>query len=588
MVRIRILDEATANQIAAGEVVERPAAVVKELVENALDAGAKQVRISISGSGLASISVADDGSGMSPQEARLAVLRHATSKISSLSDLAYVRTLGFRGEALPSIASVSRMRITTRRSEDLAGTELMLHGGKTVGDRETGCPSGTEVRVDELFYNTPARLKFLKSETAESAKITETVQRLALAWPEVSFSYQVNGRKQLVTAGNGNYGDVLAAVFGRELGCRFLPVSWQGPLLSLHGFLSRPDLLRANRNLQYFYVNRRPVRSPLLSDALQTGYLTLLPRNRFPAAVIFLEIDPSEVDVNVHPAKQEVRFSRGQEIYRHFLSGVRHALRHAESVEHSRLTQTRDPVYRQDIGSPTSDIRHPASVCERPQQETIFQLREAAPAEKTAPPPGVPDTSRSPGNSIPDLSIIGQLAAKYLLAQSGAGDLYLVDQHAAHERILYNSYAREIQNGRVPVQEVIPQTVELDPQSAAALNASLKIFAGVGLTFAPFGHNTFILRTVPLFFRHSLTRDDIIALVEAASENCEATVLLGEVLKLMACKGAIRAGQPLSREEMAGLINSLAETEQPFTCPHGRPTVMSLSAAELATRFRRR
>jgi DNA mismatch repair protein MutL len=581
MVRIRILDEATANQIAAGEVVERPAAVVKELVENALDAGAKQVRISISGSGLASISVADDGSGMSPQEARLAVLRHATSKISSLSDLAYVRTLGFRGEALPSIASVSRMRITTRRSEDLAGTELMLYGGKTVGDRETGCPSGTEVRVDELFYNTPARLKFLKSETAESAKITETVQRLALAWPEVSFSYQVNGRKQLVTAGNGKYGDVLVAVFGRELGCRFLPVSWQGSLLSLHGFLSRPDLLRANRNLQYFYVNRRPVRSPLLSDALQTGYLTLLPRNRFPAAVIFLEIDPSEVDVNVHPAKQEVRFSRGQEIYRHFLSGVRHALRQAESLEPRTLSPARDPVYQLDVAPLTS-------VCERPQQETIFQLREAAPAEKTVPLPGVPDTSYSPGNSIPNLSIIGQLAAKYLLAQSGAGDLYLVDQHAAHERILYNYYAREIQKGQVPVQEVIPQTVELDPQSAAALNASLKIFAGVGLTFAPFGHNTFILRAVPLFFRHSLTRDDIIALVEAASENCEATVLLGEVLKLMACKGAIRAGQPLSREEMAGLINSLAETEQPFTCPHGRPTVMSLSAAELATRFRRR
>jgi DNA mismatch repair protein MutL len=588
MVRIKVLDEATANQIAAGEVVERPAAVVKELVENALDAGAKQVRISISGSGLATISVADDGSGMSPQEARLAILRHATSKIDSAADLASIRTLGFRGEALPSIASVSRMRITTRRAEDLAGTELVLHAGKIVSDSVTGSPRGTEIRVEELFYNTPARLKFLKSETAESAKITEIVQRLALAWPEVSFSYRVNGREQLVTAGNGEYGDVLAAVLGRALSRQFLPLSWQGTLVSLQGYLSRPALARANRNLQYFYINRRPVRSPLLSDALQTGYLTLLPRNRFPAAVIFLKTDPAEVDVNVHPAKQEVRFSHAQEIYRQFLSGVRQALRQAESAEHSLMTQTSGPVYRQHVGSPASGLRPPASVCERPRQETIYQLRETSPVEKSAEPPGDLTIPCSHKNIFAGLIPIGQLAATYLLAQSAAGDLYLVDQHAAHERVLYNSFAGEIQEGRLAVQEIIPQTIELDPQSAAALSSALKIFAAIGLTFVPFGYNTFILRTVPLFFRHGLTRDDILALVQAASENSEGTQLLGEALKMMACKAAIRAGQPLSREEMAGLLSSLAETEQPLTCPHGRPTVMSLSAAGLAAHFRRR
>jgi DNA mismatch repair protein MutL len=588
MVRIKVLDEATANLIAAGEVVERPAAVVKELVENALDAGAKQVRISISGSGLASISVADDGLGMSPQEARLAILRHATSKIDSAADLVSIRTLGFRGEALPSIASVSRMRITTRRAEDLAGTELVLHAGKIVSDSVTGCPHGTEIRVEELFYNTPARLKFLKSETAESAKITEIVQRLALAWPEVSFSYRVNGREQLVTAGNGEYGDVLAAVLGRALSRQFLPLSWQGTLVSLHGFLSRPALARANRNLQYFYINRRPVRSPLLSDALLTGYLTLLPRNRFPAAVIFLETDPAEVDVNVHPAKQEVRFSHAQEIYRQFLSGVRQALRQAESAEHSRLTQTRDPVYRQDAGSPPSALSPPASVYERPRQETIYRLWETASVEKSAETPGDLTFPCSHENIFAGLIPIGQLAATYLLAQSAAGDLYLVDQHAAHERVLYNSFAGEIQEGRLAVQEVVPQTFELDPRSAAALSSALKIFAGVGLSFDPFGHNTFILRTVPLFLSHSLTGEDIMALVQAASENSEATELLGEVLKVMACKAAIKAGQPLSREEMAGLINVLAKTSQPFTCPHGRPTVITLSAAELDSRFRRR
>jgi len=573
MDRVRILDEVTANQIAAGEVVERPAAVVKELVENSLDAGARQVRITVSGSGLASISVADDGTGMSPQDARLATLRHATSKIDCLADLANVATLGFRGEALPSIASVSRMRIITRRAEDLAGTELVLHGGKTVSDRETGCAPGTEVRVDELFYNTPARLKFLKSEATEAARITGTVQRLALCWPEVSFSLRVNGREQLVTSGNGQHLDVLAAVLGRALARQLLPLSWKGPILSLHGFLSAPNQARANRNLQFFSVNRRPVRSPLLSDALQTGYLTLLPRNRFPAAVVFLETDPSEVDVNVHPAKQEVRFSRGQEIYRQFLSVVRQTVRQAEAGRPSALAEPAAAFY--------------PSFSAGQRQETIFPLQEFALAEKTAPPAGVISAPSSPA-CLPNLSPIGQLAAKYLLAGSENGDLYLVDQHAAHERIMYNSFAREIQDGRLAVQEVIPQAIELDSQSAAALGGALKIFAAAGLTFAPFGHNSFILRTVPLFFRHGLTRDDILALVQTASENSEPTILLGEVLKIMACKAAISAGQTLTREEMAALLNGLAETEQPSTCPHGRPTVISLTAAELAAHFRRR
>ena len=575
MGKIFLLDEATANQIAAGEVVERPAAAVKELVENALDAGARQIKISVAGGGLASISVADDGSGIAAEDVPLAILRHATSKIRLITDLANIRSLGFRGEALPSIAAVSRLRVVTRQPDDLAGAELVVHGGKIISQGEIGCPVGTEIRVEGLFYNTPARLKFLKSEAAETAKITDTVQRLALAWPDVSFSYSVNGREQLVTAGNGQLLDVLFCVLGRQNGRHFFPLAWQGPLLSLQGVLGRPGLARANRNLQFFYINRRPVRSPLLSDALQSAYLTLLPPRRFPAAVVFLELDPVEVDVNVHPAKREVRFAREQDIYRQFLSGARQALR-GESLTGEIPLPAARPFSFPNVGY-------------KPTQGTIFSVAEAAAASETALP--VWEGERTPTRlpkSLPTLRPLGQLAGMYILAQSEAGDLYIVDQHAAHERVLYDLFAQDVQDGKLAVQEVIPQTVEVDPQNAAALVGALKVFARAGLSLDTFGHNSFILRTVPLFFRQNLNQDDILMLVQAASVHCEATQLLGEILKMMACKAAIRAGQLLSREEMAHLLASLAETEQPFTCPHGRPAVMSLAAGALAAHFGRR
>jgi DNA mismatch repair protein MutL len=596
MGRISLLDEGTANKIAAGEVVERPAAVVKELVENAIDAGATKIDVHIQSGGLESIRVSDDGCGMSPEDVPLSLYRHATSKIKTAEDLFSVRSMGFRGEALPSIAAVSRFRLMSRQANVMAGTEIIVHGGKTVSSGEVGCPVGTEVRVDDLFFNTPARLKFLKTQGSESAKVTDTVQRLALAWPEISFSLTVNGKTQLTTAGNHNLEDAAAQVLGRQNMRQMFPLAWQGELLSLRGFLARPSLSRANRNLQYFFVNRRPVKSPLLSDALQTAYQTLLPRNRFPAAIVFIELDPHEVDVNVHPAKREVRFSQERDIYRHILAGVRDALRGASlipEVSNPTGSAVRETAANLSFYDYSPNFNAPArhSVVPVPQPPWAQTPEDApnthTPADKPAAPMQESAQREQEPSGFPRLRPIGQYLATYILAQSESGELYIVDQHAAHERILYESLKKDVSGGGLPVQEVLPQKFELDAQTAVTLESSLKVFAQFGLNFESFGNNTFILRTVPLFFRQCLNQDDLVALIDHAQDRVNTTSLFEKTLVMMACKAAVKANHTMDIAEMARLLENLAQSVQPHTCPHGRPTVLVFNEQALARNFRR-
>ena len=588
MGKILLLDDLTANQIAAGEVVERPAAVVKELVENAIDAGASAVNIQITGGGLESIRVSDNGSGMAADDVPLALQRHATSKIKSAADLAVVTSLGFRGEALPSIAAVSRFHLITRQREELVGTEIVVHGGRVIRMEEAGCPVGTEIRVEGLFYNTPARLKFSKSEGAENAKIVDTVQRLALAWPELSFKLTVNEKSQFTTVGNGNLEDAAAQVLGRQNMRQMVRLDWHGSLVELNGFVAKPVLVRANRNLQYFFVNKRPVRSPLLSDALQTAYHTLLPRNRFPAAVLLLKIDPQEIDVNVHRAKREIRFSRERDLYRQVLAGVKNALQQADSgfelgvSRTSLVRETTTNVNLYELLSKQQALRQ-----ETAQSYSLSVQPPAAHVSKLAANP-----SHQEGNSLspfPRLRPIGQYLATYLLAQSEAGELYVVDQHAAHERVLYEQLKKELSAGPIPVQEVIPQPFELDPLASAALLESLDFFATLGLTFETFGNNTFILRTIPAFSHHLLNQDDLTEIMKVVrDETAGATAVFEKTLQMMACKAAIKANQFMEQREMETLLERLAETDGPFTCPHGRPTVLVFSEQTLARDFRRR
>lgn len=582
MGKILLLDEITANQIAAGEVVERPAAAVKELVENALDAGAGRIDIYIEGGGLSLIRVVDDGSGIAPEDVPVSLQRHATSKIRNSDDLTRVLSLGFRGEALPSIASVSRFRMATRRPEDMAGTEIIVYGGKTVSVAETGCPSGTDVRVEELFFNTPARQKFMKSEGSEAARVTDTVERLALAWPGVSFSLTVNGKPQFITPGNGSLEDAAGQILGRQVMRQMLPLRWEGPLLTLRGYISRPSLCRANRNQQYFFVNRRPVRSPLLSDALQTAYHTYLPRNRFPVAVIALETDTSGVDVNVHPAKREVRFSQERDVYRQVLAGVKSALGSVPLTGEIRTFPV--PAFRETAAN-LSLYDIPAGFgCAEPVSApptAVFETQTVMPAVHDLP------KEKEVDRPFPSMRLIGQYLATYILAQADNGDLYIVDQHAAHERVLYDIFRSDIASENLPVQETLPQVFELDSKTAAILSGALKNFEKLGLKFEIFGNNTFILRTVPLFFRHCLSYDDLLEIIAAAEHTPEAVTMYDKVLQMMACKAAVKAGQSLDRTEMEKLLDNLAQTARPFTCPHGRPTALVFTEQSVAKNFRR-
>ncbi|MBS4023469.1 MAG: DNA mismatch repair endonuclease MutL [Dethiobacter sp.] len=584
MGKIVLLDDSTVNKIAAGEVVERPAAVVKELIENAIDAGAAKIDIAVAGGGLASIRVADDGTGIAPEDVLLALQRHATSKISEASDLATVLTLGFRGEALPSIASVSRLILSTRQESALAGTLVEIHGGTIVRHGEHGCAAGTEVRVEDLFYNTPARLKFTKSEGAETARITDTVQRLALASPQISFSLSVNDRNVLTTAGNTQLFDVIHQVYGRANSRLFLPLKWQGPLLSVSGYISQPALARANRNMQSFFINRRHIRSPLLSDALQTAYQTLLPRNRFPAAVLFIEIDTTEVDINVHPSKREVRFSRERDVYRQVLAAAK------QSLQASSLVTELSPVYSAYPARRQSEAAQffPAKLFEHEQKQHAYHPVGGLSASQEQPTPELENFDLKEKDAFPLLQPVGRLSDGYILAQSENKDFYIIDQHAAHERILFEMFRQDVEGGNLPVQSIIPLKLELDAITAGALTAKQKIFADLGLNFEVFGNNTFILRTVPLFYRDFLSQDSIMELVSAAGKEHDRASVFEETLKMMACKSAAKANDTLSGEEMANLLKNLRSTHRPYTCPHGRPTVLVFTRAAVDSHFRRR
>ena len=589
MGRIHLLDENTANKIAAGEVVERPAAVVKELVENALDAGANNITIQISGGGLEMIRVVDDGSGIAAEDVPLALQRHATSKIKTADDLSAVLSLGFRGEALPSIASVSRFCLVTRQADSLTGTEIIVHGGNIVRLEEAGCPVGTEVKVEDLFYNTPARLKFIKSAAAETARITAAVQRLALAWPEVAFTLTVNGKNKLVTPGSGQREDAVAQILGRQNMRQLLPVQWTGSLLTLEGFVSKPSLSRANRNLQYFFVNRRPIQSPLLLDALQTAYHTLLPRHRFPAAVLYLVLDPAAVDVNVHPTKREVRFTQERDLYRQLMAGVKAALK-----ENSLIGELRAPsissAWQEIAVHATQDELMPELVQRRKDDGgTHSSLPIFSPAVKVSEPPAAPTAAAGTAakNNFPLLRPLGQYLATYILAQSDAGDLFLIDQHAAHERILYDAIKKDLSAGDLPVQSIIPQTFEFDAVTAARLQDTLNNFAALGLKFETFGNNTFILRSLPLFLKEIPSQEELVELLTQSKAEQDSMEIFEKTMQLMSCKAAIKANQTLDKTEMSTLLTNLSATTEPHTCPHGRPTVMVITAQTVARNFRR-
>jgi DNA mismatch repair protein MutL len=578
---IRLLSAEVSSQIAAGEVIERPASVVKELMENALDAGAKSISISVEEAGRRLIEVADDGSGIASEELALAVSRHATSKLSKAEELFHISTLGFRGEALASIGSVSRLTITSKIANSKAGARIRVEGGNEGKVEAIGAPVGTGVRVEDLFYNVPARLKFLKADVTERRAIDNLVTRYALAYPNVRIKLTEGKAPTLQTSGDGDRRAILAALYGVEIAKQLLEITAQEDGLGLSGYVSPTALTRSNRKDITIFVNGRWVQDTPLTSAFIQAYHTMLMVGRYPLGAIFIEITPEEVDVNVHPAKAEVRFKNQERVFGFVQRAVRRGLlayapvhpmaaalwsTHAESSKQAGIDWT---------------IAH---------DDALKVEGEKPPIEGGAPAPPPASSEPSLLNRVPLLRLIGQIGTTYLVAE-GPDGLYLIDQHAAHERVLFEKLMAQHDMNKIPSQSLLtPEVITLPPQSTNLLISQLPVLSHFGFEVEEFGPNTFQVRAMPGLFAGSDPSAALRALVEDFEED--ETPLQNEVEKKLAarvCKRmAVKAGQTLSAEEQRALLTDLENCDSPRTCPHGRPTMIHLSVEMLERQFGRR
>lgn len=568
---IVILDESVANKIAAGEVVERPASVVKELVENALDAGARHVTVELEDGGRKLVAVTDDGGGMSRDDAVLCLQRHATSKIRSADDLFAVRTLGFRGEALPSIASVSVLTLTTRLRGATGGVRLLVEGGVIRDLQEVGAPEGTQVSVGRLFYNTPARLKFLRSENTELAHCADLLGRFTFSHPGVAFRLVHNGRELLNRPAAGSLLVALAAAYGREATRHLAAVNLSLPALSVSGYMSAPGLTRGNRGEQSFFINGRWVKSRLIGHAVDEVYRELLIPGRYPVVVLLLEIEPHLVDVNVHPTKAEVRFDREGEVHAAVMRALREGANAANMGPQATLSA---PTGRAWAGLPGSSWPGPPAAGE--QAELLLPGGGGATPNCTPPP------SR-PGQA---LRALGQLHNTFLVAESADG-LLVIDQHRAHERVLYDRLSAK--PGGPEVQRlVVPLTVHLSHAEADLMEQHGAELASLGLEVEPFGAGSFRITAVPAAMgKHD--PEGLLAEVLASLQSPGGAAALPRerMLAGLACKAAVKAGQPLAPHEVAELVADLSGCTMAYTCPHGHPVVMTIAGWELARKFNR-
>jgi len=574
---IKKLPDTIASQIAAGEVVDRPVSVVKELVENAIDAGASEIWVEIRKAGKELIRVTDNGSGIPAEELELAVSRHATSKLSRTDDLFDIKTLGFRGEALASIGSVSHLKLVSKTEAAQTGAKLTVDGGENSPVSVAAAPTGTEITVEELFYNVPARLKFLKKDITEAKHVTGLITRYAMAYPLIRWKLVQNDLTEFQTSGNGDRFEILQQLFGTREAKSLMPVSFQEKNLEIQGFISDLSLTRSSRKDMTLFVNGRWVQDPSLSAAVIRAYNTMIMVGRFPVVVLFLRVPTHLVDVNVHPSKAEVRFREQEEVF----SGVQRAIRRG------LLAYTPIP----DLSglnlwgrqNPTDPV---------PLQFNDQWQAEPRPVGAEAAPQAVqPETQETlPGAHLPLLRLVGQVAMTYLVAE-GPDGLYLIDQHAAHERVLFDQMMAQVRAAMIPSQRLVePLAIELSPEKAGTLEANLDTLAELGIEIENFGPNTFLLRAIPTIIDRGDPKEAILSVVEAFEED--ETPLLSETQTRVAarvCKRmAIKGGQVLSEPEQRNLLLNLEASQSPRTCPHGRPTMIHLSASLLERQFGRR
>ena len=620
MTMIHVLDDNTINKIAAGEVVERPASVIKELVENAMDAGATRIEVEIMAGGTSFMRVTDNGRGMSTEDAHLAILRHATSKIREVGDLNTVGTLGFRGEALPTIASVSRFTLLTRREGDDLGTRVTITGGKEPDFIEAGCNIGTTVKVEDLFFNTPARKKFLKTNHTEGSRINDFIVKLALSRPDIEFHFINNNKMSVVTPGTGNLYDTIQAIYGGKTADSLLGLTLEDENIKISGYITKPSMLKSSRAWQTYIVNSRIIQNRAIAKAIDNAYKSLIPKSGFPLAVLCIEVPQRTIDVNVHPQKSELKFEDESRVFKAVYKAVLDAIRPAgrglgevaavvaearpagqPAVQRAQPKTIYEAVHRTapisartmaGFSAAQQSLREERGAAAMPDSSVLdhpgMVAESSAPAMKSgddaeASPCQEGEVLQYDGSVVP----IGQVDLTYIIAQDAKG-LYIVDQHAAHERILFDKFSAMA--GDIPSQQLlVHQILSFDRKEAELVASHQELFASLGFHMEMSGNQEFRLIEVPADVPVSEAEDIIREILTNLMDMHETTAkeIRQACLATTACRAAIKAGEELSFRQMQIILDALAHTAFPYTCPHGRPTILKFSSEELAKMFKR-
>ena len=626
MSKIALLTQDTIDKIAAGEVVERPSSVVKELVENAIDAKATAITIEIKEGGISFIRISDNGCGIEKEEVPLAFLRHSTSKIRSVEDLLSVSSLGFRGEALSSIAAVARVELITKTPDSLTGVRYQIEGSKEVAFEEIGAPDGTTFLVKDLFYNTPARKKFLKSAQTEGSYIADMVEKLALSHPEVSFKFIQNNQTKLHTSGNGNIKDLIYHVFGREISNAVLPVNIENELFSVSGYIGKPVITRGNRNYEIYFINGRYVKSQLLSKAIEEAYKSFLMQHQYPFCVLYFSFKGESLDVNVHPTKMELRFDNNQEVYQYLCNGLYEVLSHREMIPEVPVTEEKKVAtfvreYKESIPEPfearrLNQVRTQESIFTPTQIKSIrTSVKKDSPYEVKYPTRIADNTTYSAqipekkeeiyqyeNITLESLSenfltkdakkkhrIIGQLFKTYWLVEF-EDKLFIVDQHAAHEKVLYERTMATLREKEYTSQTISPPIVmSLDANEILMLEKYKDSIAKMGYEIENFGGKEYMISAVPANLFKVDMKDLFVEMLDDFSNlsGRETPELILEKVASMSCKAAVKGNQNLSFMEFDALVEELLTLDNPYNCPHGRPTIISMTKYEIEKKFKR-
>ncbi len=595
---IEILDQNTIDKIAAGEVVERPASVAKELIENAIDSGADGITIEIKNGGIDFIRITDNGCGIPADQVKTAFLRHATSKLRSINDLIRISSLGFRGEALSSISAVSKVEMITRTRELVTGVRYIIEGGFEVSFEEIGAPYGTTVIMRHLFYNTPARAAFLKSAVSEQNAITAYVEQLALSHPEISFKYITNGKTRLYTTGSGDLKDAVYQIYGKDAAKQLFPIDITTSLMRISGYLGKPEAARNTRSFEIYFVNGRYVKSRIIAKAVEDAYAGSLMQHRFPFVVLNLDIDKTKVDVNVHPAKLELRFSDQEEIYKHIFEHLKTAL-----LENRTVPQ----IVPKTVDNKKIVVNTP--VADKSVIDVKKQPEEPKPEKKQAPEPfeysrrtskqDIPKVKEEKQYNLFDRSaeaaskkiyykVIGQVFETFFMVEADEV-LYIIDQHAAHEKVFYEKLMKSLKEQKIYSQMLMPAVIISPPPSQAdVLRENLKEFEAFGFELEEFGGNDFKITAVPSDFYGVDVNDLFYEILNNLEEpKAGEPNVISERIALRSCKSAVKANMRFTAEDAKILVNELFKLEDPYHCPHGRPTMISLTHNELDRRFKR-